>query len=180
MSTTTTNERLSSAQQLAHVVTATEAAAKAKPEITQIGYEAVTALVAGTTTEVNIFTGGHAFTIDEPAILAGTNRGASPVEHLLASLGSCQVITYQVWAAKLGIALEDVEVRVTGKLDVNGFFGFDPDTRPGFQAIDVAVRITGPESDERYAELTKFVDEHCPVLDVLTAGVPVGSTFSYN
>jgi uncharacterized OsmC-like protein len=63
---------------------------------------------------------------------------------------------------------------------VHGFFGLNPDVRPGFQSIDVAVRLSGPETSERYAELTKLVDEHCPVLDVLTVGVPVRSTFTYN
>lgn len=180
MSTTTTEEQLSPAYRLAGVVDATSAAARKNRAATLIGYEAVTTLVTGTTTEVSIRTGGHEFTIDEPPILAGTNLGASPVEHLLASLGSCQVITYQVWAAKLGIALEAVEVTVTGELDVHGFFGLDPDIRPGFQSIGVNVRLTGPETSERYAQLTKAVDEHCPVLDVLTVGVPVHSTFSYN
>lgn len=180
MTSIITEEQSSPAQRLVGVVNATAAAAKQNRAVTIIGYEAKTKLVAGTTTEVTTRTGGHEFTIDEPPILAGTNLGASPVEHLLASLGSCQVITYQVWAAKLGIAIEDVEVTITGELDVHGFFGFDPDVRPGFQSIGVAVRLTGPETDERYAELTKAVDEHCPVLDVLTAGVPVSSTFSYN
>ena len=114
-------------------------------------------------TKLTVRTGGHQFTIDEPPILARTNLGASFVEHLLASLGSCQVITYQVWAAKLGIELKSVEVAVTGDLDVYGFFGLDPEVRPGFQSIGVKVRLNGPESSERYAALTKAVDEHCPV-----------------
>ncbi len=180
MSTTISQEQLSPALLLAQVVDATAAAAKENRAIARIGYEAVTTLVTGTTTEVTIRTGGHQFTIDEPPILAGTNLGASPVEHLLASLGSCQVITYQVWAAKLGIELESVEVAVTGDLDVHGFFGLDPEVRPGFQSIGVKVRLNGPETNERYAALTKAVDEHCPVLDVLTVGVPVRSVFSYN
>ncbi len=176
----TIDETPTPAQLLAGVVDATAAAVEKNRAAAVIGYEAITTLVKGTTTEVSIRTGGHEFTIDEPPVLAGTNVGASPVEHLLASLGSCQVITYQVWAAKLGIALDSVEVAVTGQLDVHGFFGFDPNVRPGFQSIGVKVQLNGPETSERYAELTKVVDEHCPVLDVLTVGVPVKSTFSYN
>ena len=180
MSTTIAETQLSPAQLLSGVVTATAAAVETNRAAALIGIETVTTLVTGTTTEVTVRTGGHEFTIDEPPTLAGKNVGASPVEHLLASLGSCQVITYQVWAAKLGITLENVEVTLTGEIDVQGFFGLDPDVRPGFQWIGVAVRITGPETDQRYAELTKAVDEHCPVLDVITVGVPVHSKFSYN
>lgn len=123
--------------------------------------------------------GQHAFTIDEPASLGGDDSGASPVEHLLAALGSCQVISYQVWAAKLAIAIDSIDIDVTGDLDVRGFFGLDQDVRPGFNSVHVQARITGPETRERYEELTQIVERHCPVLDVLTAGVPVTSRVTY-
>jgi uncharacterized OsmC-like protein len=179
--TSTINEtRISASTIIAEVVDATAVALKNNPAAAVIRPQAVTTLVTGATTEVSVRAGAHEFTIDEPPILAGTNLGASPVEHLLASLGSCQVITYQVWAAKLGIVVDTIEVTLAGDLDVHGFFGLNPDVRPGFQSIDVAVRLSGPETSERYAELTKLVDEHCPVLDVLTVGVPVRSTFTYN
>ena len=179
--TNTINQELQSPSSiLAGVVAATATAVQNNRAVAKIRPHAVTTLVTGTTTEVSVRVSDHEFTIDEPATLAGTNLGASPVEHLLASLGACQVITYQVWAAKLGIALESVEVTLAGDLDVQGFFGLDPDVRPGFQSIDLTVRLNGPETSDRYAHLTKVVDDHCPVLDVLKVGVPVNSTFSYN
>ena len=104
------------------------------------------------------------------------HRGAV---RLLAALGACQVISYQVWAAKLGLVIDDIDVQISGDLDVRGFFGIDPSVRPGFNAIRVEARIAGPESRERYEELTEAVERYCPVLDVLTAGVPVTSQVSY-
>ena len=180
MTSIISEEHVSAASILAGVVAATAAAVKDNRAAAVIRPHAITTLITGTTTEVSVRVANHEFTIDEPPTLAGTNLGASPVEHLLASLGACQVITYQVWAAKLGIALDSIEVSLAGDIDVHGFFGFDPDVRPGFQSIDLTVRLNGPESNERYGYLTKVVDEHCPVLDVLTVGVPVNSTFSYN
>ena len=53
-------------------------------------------LVTGT--EVAITARQHEFTIDEPDALGGTDKGANPIEHLLAALASCTVISYQVWA----------------------------------------------------------------------------------
>ena len=180
MTITASEQQVSPANILSGVVAATAAAVQNNRAAAVIRPHAITTLVAGTTTEVKVRVANHEFTIDEPSNLAGTNLGASPVEHLLASLGACQVITYQVWAAKLGIVVDSVEVTLAGDIDVHGFFGFDPEVRPGFQSIDLNVKITGPESSERYDLLTKVVDEHCPVLDVLTVGVPVNSTFSYN
>lgn len=128
-------------------------------------------LVTGT--QVHVTAGSHEFTIDEPAALGGTDLGANPVEHLLAALGACQVITFQVWAGTLGIRLDSVDVQLSGHLDLRGFFGTAAGVRPGFDGIQVDVRITGPETRERYDELVAAVEEHCPVLDNLRSRVPV-------
>jgi len=66
-----------------------------------------------------------------------------------------------------------VTVRVAGDLDLRGFFGVDDSVRPGFTAVQVEVTVTGPETEERYAELAAAVDEHCPVLDLFKNPVPV-------
>jgi uncharacterized OsmC-like protein len=53
-------------------------------------------------TEVDIRTGAHTFKVDEPPALGGEDSAANPVQYALASLGSCQAITYRFWAAQLG------------------------------------------------------------------------------
>src|SRR5580698_3639636 len=103
-------------------------------------------------TEVDVKTGAHTFKVDEPSALGGTDVAANPVQLALASLGSCQAITYRFWAAHLGIELDSLTVRVTGDLDLRGFFGTDEGVRPGFTAVTVEVAVTGPETQERYAE----------------------------
>ena len=127
----------------------------------------------GTATEVAITARYHTFTIDEPADLGGADRGANPIEHLLAALASCTVITYTVWAEKLGLRLDGVDVAVDGTIDLRGFLGLDEEVRAGFQGINLTVRLTGPDSAEDYRRLEEAVDSHCPVGDNLTAGVPV-------
>ena len=124
-------------------------------------------------TEVDIKTGAHTFKVDEPPALGGGDAAANPVQYALASLGSCQAITYRLWATQLGIELDSLSVRVEGDLDLRGFFGVDDSIRPGFTAVRVAVTVTGPESSERYAELAAAVDQHCPVLDLFQNPVPV-------
>jgi uncharacterized OsmC-like protein len=124
-------------------------------------------------TEVDIRTGAHTFKVDEPPALGGVDIAANPVQYALASLGSCQAITYRIWAEHLGVELDSVTVRVEGDLDLRGFFGTDDSVRPGFTAVRVEVAVTGPETPERYAELAAAVDEHCPVLDLFRNPVPV-------
>ena len=124
-------------------------------------------------TYVRLVSRQHTIEVDEPDVLAGGNAHANPVEYALASLASCQAITYRFWAAKLGIQLDGLEIAVEGDLDLHGFFGLDTEVRPGFTGIRVDVTPLGPESLERYGELADAVDAHCPVLDLFTNATPV-------
>jgi uncharacterized OsmC-like protein len=124
-------------------------------------------------THVKLVSRGHVLEVDEPGSLAGGDQFANPVEYALASLASCQAITYRFWAAKLGIALDGVEVVVEGDLDLHGFFGLDDAVRPGFTGIRLDVTPLGPEPAERYRELADAVDAHCPVLDLFSNATPV-------
>ena len=143
----------------------------ADASVAAVSFDADITLVG--VTEVDVITGTHTFKVDEPEVLGGTDLAANPVQLILASLGACQAITYQVWAAKLGIALEGVEARVEGDLDLRGLFGLDDSVRPGFTRIRLSVTLRGPESPERYDDLVDAVNRHCPVLDIVANPVPV-------
>ena len=124
-------------------------------------------------TLVKLVSREHAIEVDEPAALAGADAHANPVEYALASLASCQAITYRFWAAKLGIKLDGLEIAAEGDLDLQGFFGLDEGVRPGFTGIRLDVTPLGPEPPARYRELADAVDAHCPVLDLFTNATPV-------
>jgi len=51
---------------------------------------------------------------------------------------------------------------------VRGFFGLDDAVRPGFGEIRVKVTLDGPADPRHYRELQDVVDQHCPVLDLLS------------
>ena len=120
-----------------------------------------------------ITAGRHEFVVDEPAALAGDDVAASPVEFALGALISCQIVVYRLYAQALGIRVDDIEIDAEGDLDAQKLFGIDESVRPGFGAVRLDIRITGPESEERYQELRAAVDEHCPVLDLFANPTPV-------
>jgi uncharacterized OsmC-like protein len=128
-------------------------------------------------TEVAVQLGNHSLRVDEPPALGGGAQGPNPVELALASLGSCQAITYQVWAALQGVQVDRIDVRVEGDLDLRGFFGVDQSVRPGFGAVRVVLSVSGPESEERYRALQREADRYCPVLDIFQNPVPVSTVF---
>ncbi|GAA3802997.1 MULTISPECIES: OsmC family protein [Amycolatopsis] len=156
---------------LTDVIEGTRQAVSADPANAAVSFTVDHQLVGGTATQVDVKVRDHAFRVDEPAPLGGTDTAANPVEYALAALGSCQVITYQFWAAKLGVPLTSVKVTVEGDLDLHGFFGFN-ETRPGFTDVRVTVDLDGPASREAYEDLKRQVDEHCPVLDLFRNPTP--------
>ena len=115
---------------------------------------------------------------DQPPVLGGGGAGPTPGEIALAALGACHAQTYRVWSEKLGIAIDDVAVDVRANVDINGFFGLKEGVRPGFGEVSIAVRISGPETPERYEKLRQAVRDHSPVLDVFRNTVPVKTSMS--
>lgn len=115
----------------------------------------------------------HGMEVDEPMMLGGTDTGPNPVELVLTALGTCQAITYRIWAAMLDIPLDEVRFETEGDIDLNGLLGLQYGVRPGFSKIRHRVTLVGPASDERYRELAETVDRHCPVLDIVTNSTPV-------
>ncbi|WP_300009642.1 OsmC family protein [Pseudonocardia sp.] len=125
----------------------------------------------GVRSEIRI--GRHTLVVDEGPALGGAGAGANPVEHALAALLSCQVVTFRLWAAKLGIPLDDIVLDAEGDFDVRGFLGLDDAVRPGFGEVRVRVTLSGPADPQRYRELADAVDTHCPVLDLFRHTTPV-------
>ena len=76
---------------------------------------------------------GHTVACDEPRSVGGSDTAQSPVELLLTSLATCQAITYRIWAAELGIALDRVEVEVVGDIDLRGLLGVDDVEPAGYE-----------------------------------------------
>lgn len=120
--------------------------------------------------------GRYSIEVDEPPTLGGEDKAPNPVEYYLAALLSCQIVTWRFWAEKLDIAVDTIKARAEGDLDVRGFFGLDDSVRPGFSEVRAVVTVTGPETPERYRELHRIVERHCPVLDLTANVTPVRSS----
>lgn len=141
-------------------------------------FAASTWLVEGLRTEADIR--GFDLTVDEPRELGGTDAGPNPVELVLAALGTCQEIVYAVYAPRAGVELESVEVDVEGTLDPRGFLGASQEARPGFGQVRYRVRIESPSDPERVKALVRLVEEHCPVLDIISNSVETSGSAELN
>ncbi|MHC4173673.1 MAG: OsmC family protein [Planctomycetota bacterium] len=107
---------------------------------------------------------------DEPPILAGEDKGASPMECLLHALAGCLTTTLVYHAAVRGIEIQEIESRLEGDLDIRGFMGLSEDVRKGFENIRVTFKVkTDEENIEKLKELTKF----SAVFDAVSNTTPV-------
>ncbi len=114
----------------------------------------------------------HKLVVDEPKELGGTDKGANPIEYLLAALASCLSIALRFHANKKKIQIDEIEVETKGLLDLRGFMGMEG-VKPGLQWVEVDLKIKSPEPEEKIKELVEFVEAHCPVADTLRSQTEV-------
>jgi uncharacterized OsmC-like protein len=107
---------------------------------------------------------------DEPAILAGNDEGANPVEHLLHALASCVTTSMVAHAAVRGILIDELESQLEGDIDLNGFLGLDAGVPKGYTSIRARFRVKArPEDVQKIRELASY----SPVLNTIVNGANV-------
>lgn len=152
---------------------------KNDPEFGKFKYYVNTRWEGGTLCK-NQIRRAHKLLVDEPPSFGGSDLSASPVELVLAALGSCQQIMYSALASIRGIPLEECEVTLTAKLNVRGLLGIESEELiyPGFSSIKYETNISSSANDSDLKKLIEDVENQCPVMDMLTRKVVVeGETF---
>jgi uncharacterized OsmC-like protein len=108
------------------------------------------------------------FDTDHPECFASEDRGATPVEHVLAALAGCLTAGVAAVAQNRGIQLRSVTSRLEGKMNVLGILGGDPEVRNGFSAIDVHFDIDADASAEDIEALVAQSQKRSAVFDIVT------------
>jgi uncharacterized OsmC-like protein len=159
-------------------------AVKANPDIAKFKFRATNKWVNGTHNRATIkdFYGAlkednsrepTVFELDEPPVLLGKNRGANPVEYLLAALSGCLTTSLVAHASAKGIEIKGVKSRYEGDLDLRGFLGISEDVPVGYQNIRVYFKIDADISDEQKEELVRMAQKYSPVFNTVSKSAPV-------
>jgi len=106
---------------------------------------------------------------DEPAVLLGEDKGANPVEFVLAGLSGCMTTTLAYHAAGRGLNLESVESKYEGDIDLQGLLDINPNVRSGYREIRVKFKVKGDADPATIEELVK----KSPVYDTLANPVKI-------
>lgn len=117
---------------------------------------------------------------DEPAVLLGTDKAPNPVEYLLHALAACVTTSIVYHAASKGIRVDEVESRVEGKLDLQGFLGLREDVPPGYEDIQMRFKIKADVPDDQLADVVALGPRFSPVFDCVTRPVRVSVSLNSN
>ena len=110
---------------------------------------------------------------DEPPLLLGEDNGPNPVEYALTGLAACVTTALVYHAAAKGIQVDEVESRLEGDIDLQGFLGLSDSVRRGYEKIRMYFKIKGDLSDEEKEYLIQMGAKYSPVFDTITNPVPV-------
>ncbi|PRP51406.1 osmotically inducible protein OsmC [Bacillus halotolerans] len=124
--------------------------------------------------------GDHApIHVDEPKWLAGSNKGANPVEYLLSALGSCLSVGFIATTSGMGIKINSLEVEVSGQLDLNVFLGLK-EGNPGFDEINAHFNVDSDADEHQIEELVAQARKLSPVKNTIQRNVHVQASLSHN
>ena len=106
---------------------------------------------------------GSAIYTDMPKSVGGSATANSPGWHLRAALASCDATLLAMRAARLGLKLDSIEVRVEASSDGRGMF-LDAGISPGSPAMNLSFKIGASDvSPEQIEDLVHWVEQHSPV-----------------
>ena len=98
----------------------------------------------------------------------GNNAGPSPGTFGRGALGSCLAIGYSMWAARLGVPLNSLEVEVAADYDSRGELGVSNDVRPGYTQVRYTVTVDSPASPDDVIRVLDTADKYSPYRDIFT------------
>lgn len=104
----------------------------------------------GLACEVN--EGPWSFRVDMSPKSGGAGSAPNPGVFGRASLGSCLAIGYAMWAARLEVPIDSLDVEIQADFDSRPEYGV-PGGTPGYEQVRCIVTISSPASQQQLDEL---------------------------
>jgi uncharacterized OsmC-like protein len=134
-----------------------------RPAIGQKTYVTKVRVHNGLTCE--IADGPWRLTADLTTKCGGNEAGPTPGTFGRAALGSCLAMSYVMWAAKLGVALSQIEVEVQADADARGMYGVD-EVPAGYTEVRYIVSLASPVPQADIMRLLDTAEAHSPYVDI--------------
>ena len=116
---------------------------------------------------------------DMPRKAGGDETAPTPGVLGRGALASCLAIGISMWAARLEIPIDAIEVEVLADFDARGELGVGG-ARAGYEDIRHQVHVDSPASKEEVLELIEIAERHSPYLDVFSRAQPMRRILTLN
>lgn len=102
-------------------------------------------------------------------------RGGAPNPGVLGrgALASCLAVGYGMWAARLGVEFDALEVEVQADYDVRGELGVADEVRPGYLEVRYVVTVESGASEEDVLRVLDTTDRYSSYRDIFGNGLPL-------
>jgi len=104
---------------------------------------------------------------DMPEQVGGHASAPTPGVLGRAAFGSCLATGYMLWASKLDITIDSLEITVEADFDDGCLFGVS-DSPAGYSEVRYSVKIKSPNSPEDIEAFLDKADKHSAYLDVFS------------
>lgn len=104
---------------------------------------------------------------DHPEQFQSEDKGATPIELVLAGLAGCLTAGVATVASNRDIQLRSVKATLTGDQDVRGIMGVDPDIRNGFSGITVSYEIDADATRDEIEAIVAQSQKRSAVFDIV-------------
>lgn len=141
------------------------------PSQALVGFDVTTRWTGQTRSETTVegytmagerITRTHKIVADEPCELLGGDSAPNPQELLMAAFNACITVGYVAGASLKGIALDSLEIKTRGELDLRGFLGLSDEVLPGYESIAYEVKIKGDGTPDQFEEIHQTVLKTSP------------------
>ena len=120
----------------------------------------------------------HKIVADEPCELLGGDSAPNPQELLMAAFNACITVGYVAGASLKGIALDSLEIKTRGELDLRGFLGLSDEVAPGYESIAYEVKIKGDGTPDQFEEIHQTVLKTSPNYFNISRPIRVDATLT--
>jgi uncharacterized OsmC-like protein len=108
------------------------------------------------------------FDADHPEIFASADKGATPVELVLAGLAGCLTAGIASVAQLREVQLRSVSATLEAGMDIQGILGIDSDVRNGFDGVKVTYKIDADASPDDIKAIVAQSQKRSAVYDIIT------------
>jgi|SRR5579871_163679 uncharacterized OsmC-like protein len=100
--------------------------------------------------------------------VGGTGTAACSGDLLIGALAACAQVTCQLVATAMGVPTRQIEVTVSGDMDLQGTLGISKDVPVGFEAIRLDFKLDAPEATpDQLRSLQEKTEQYCVVMQTL-------------